>query len=302
MSDIDWTDLQIFMRASRAGSLSAAAENAPWNQSTMSRRLTNLEQRLGIVLFSRTPRGITLTPTGEAVSELVNEIAQKVRAIETRASEEMGLTGTIKLWVSEGIGGYWLPPRMKEFHRRFPSITVDVQCSLRPPALGTSDVDIALSWHLPEHPDTVVLSEGTMTLKPTASLDYLETHGIPRTLSDLENHRLCENTDFPKTGDWKIWADIISQARNVCFQTNSSLALGEATLNGVGISLQPIDLESQEPTLRILDLDGYAPMLRFYLTCQVQAKDIPRIRALIEYIKSELFTRNPSGFAFTSSR
>jgi DNA-binding transcriptional LysR family regulator len=94
-----------------------------------------------------------------------------------------------------------------------------------------------------------------------------------------------------------MWADIVSQAPSVCFQTNSSLALGQAVLNGVGISLQPIELQSKEPSLRILDLDGYAPTLRFYLTCQMQAKGIPRIRALTDYIKSEFFTRNPAGFA-----
>jgi len=297
MADIDWADLQIFMKAARAGSYSSAAENAPWNQSTISRRIANLEGQLGVQLFSKSPRGITLTPTGEAIGELVSQIAQTVRAVEMRASEEMGLTGLVKLWVSEGIGGYWLPPRMKEFHRRFPGITVDVQCSLQPPSLGTNDVDIALSWHPPEHADAVILAEGSMVLKPCASIDYLETHGIPRTLSDLANHRLCENTESPQTGEWKMWADIVSQAPSVCFQTNSSLALGQAVLNGVGISLQPIELQSKEPSLRILDLDGYAPTLRFYLTCQMQAKGIPRIRALTDYIKSEFFTRNPAGFA-----
>jgi DNA-binding transcriptional LysR family regulator len=186
------------MEAARAGSLNAAAKTAPMNQSTKSRRIVNLEGQLGVTLLNRTACGITLTPTVEAIIELVNEIAGKVRNIEARASEEMGLTGLIRLWVSEGVGGYWLPPRMKEIHRRFPGKTVDVQCSLQPPALGTSDVDVALSWHRPEHPDSVILSEGTMILKPCASLDYLVTHGTPRTLSGLLTHRLCDNTSLSK--------------------------------------------------------------------------------------------------------
>lgn len=299
MSDIDWADLQIFMKAAQAGSYNAAAENAPWNQSTMSRRIANLEGQLGITLFHKSPRGITLTPTGELIGDLVRQMAQKVRAIEMRASEQLGLSGIIKLWVTDGVGGYWLPPRMAEFHRRFPGITVDVHCSLQPPLVGTSDVDIALSWHKPEHPDTVILSEGAMVLMPCASFDYLEAYGTPRTLAELKNHRLCANTEFPKVGEWKLWADILDQAPNLCFQTNSPIALGAATLNGVGISLQPVDVQSKEPTLRMLDLDGYAPTLRFYLTCEMQAKDVPRIRALIDYIKSELFSQTSTWFAFT---
>jgi hypothetical protein len=115
-------------------------------------------------------------------------------------------------------------------------------------ALGTVQ---ELASDQPEHAGAVILSEGTMVLKPYTSMDYLDTHGAPRTLFALLSHRLCENTEFPKTGDWKIWADIIGQAPNVCFQTNSSLALGQATLKGVGISLQPIDLQSKEPTHNI---------------------------------------------------
>lgn len=298
MANIDWEDLRIFLTAARAASFSAAAENGPENQSTISRRMLNLEERLGVTLFNRTSRGISLTSAGGAILDLVDDMARKVRAIEARASEEMDLVGVIRLWVFEGVGGYWLPPRMKDFHRRYPGITIDVECTSDPAPLDGSEADIALSFHRPNLPDAVVFSEGTMTFRPAASIDYLREHAPPRKLEDLLSHRLCSNREFPKDGDWKVWADIVERSANVSYLTNSSLALGQATLNGLGISLQSIGNQLHQPTLTFLDVEGYSPALRFWLSCHKRSKDIPRIRAFINYVKSELFSRHEPGHAF----
>lgn len=298
MASTDWDDLRIFLTVARERSFNAAAQKIPINQSTISRKIQNLEASLGIALFHRTARGIVITPAGEALVKMVSEMEGKVKLIEARAAEEMGLSGQIRLWVSEGIGGYWLPPRMKEFHRRYPSVTIEVLCSTEPPAIGTMEVDVALSWHEPTHPDAVILSDSRMILKPFASIEYLEIHGIPKKLEDLRHHRLCNHLLYPKDNEWETWTKIIEQNPNVSYTTNSSWALGEVTLNGTGISLQPVGVQNREPSLRMLDLDGYAPSLRFWLTCHKKIKDIPRIRAFINYVKSEVFTNPIAGTAF----
>jgi DNA-binding transcriptional LysR family regulator len=298
MPKIDWNDLSIFLEAARAGSFSAAAENGPFNQSTVSRRILSLEAKLGTVLFHRSAQGIALTPVGEAILDLVSEMEDRAKTIEARAAEESEHKGKIRLWVTESVGAYWLPQRMKAFHIKFPEIVVEILCSPNPPAVGTGDVDIALSWHTPEHPDAVVLCQNEMTMKPFASVDYLSVHGIPKTLDELKMHRLCHHLHYPKIGEWKIWSDIVSQAPFVCLQTNSTLALGEAVLNGVGISMHSIGLQAQQPTLRFLDIEGYAPKLKFWLSCHKKMKDIPRVRALINYIKSEVLTDSSEDYAF----
>jgi DNA-binding transcriptional LysR family regulator len=298
MGTLDWDNLRIFLSVARTRSFNAASRKTPLNQSTISRHILKLERELGLTLFNRTPRGIYITPVGEAIIELVSDMEGRVKLIEARVAQEMGLSGKIRLWVSEGIGGYWLPPRLKEFHRRYPGVTIEVLCSTEMPAIGSRDVDISLSWHKPEHPDTVVLSVNSMTLKPCASVEYLDTFGHPKNFDDLIHHRLCDHLHYPKDGAWSRWADMIEASRHVAYVTNSSWALGEATKNGVGISLQPVGVQHREPNLRILDLDGFAAHLKFWLTCHRNLKDVPRIRALINYIKSEVF-RNPiAGTAF----
>jgi DNA-binding transcriptional LysR family regulator len=298
MAPLNWDNLRIFLTVARAHSFNAAAKKSPLNQSTISRHMLTLEKELGLLLFERTARGVFLTPVGEAIIELASEMESAVKLIEARAAEEMGLSGKIRLWVSDGIGAYWLPPRMKEFHRLHPNVTVEVLCSPEAPAIGERGVDIALSWHKPEHLDAVVLSENSMELRPCASVEYLKMYGTPRNFEDLKHHRLCDHLHYPKTGAWELWANVIENSKNVSYRTNSSWALGEATIHGFGISLQPIGVESRESNLKVLNIEGYVTHLNFWLTCHKKIKDIPRVRALINYIKSEVFMNPVAGTAF----
>jgi len=298
MSVRDWDKLRLFLAVARAGSFNDAAQRTNIDQSTISRHMVALEKDLGLTLFNRSVRGSFLTPVGEAISQLVVDIESTVKHVDARVAEEMGLSGKIRLWASDGIGGYWLPPRMKEFHRRYPGITIEVMASPAAPPPAGEDVDIHFTWHEPKSREAVLLSHGKMTLKPCASIEYLKMHGTPKTLCDLQHHRLCNHLHYPYTGDWKVWSDLIGSHPQVTYTTNSSWALGEATISGIGISLQPVGVEAREPNLKILDLDGYAPKMEFWLSCPRKNKDVPRIRALIDYIKSEFFVNPVVGSAF----
>jgi DNA-binding transcriptional LysR family regulator len=300
MFDTNWDDIKLFLQVARARSFSLAADNGSVSQSTMSRRIQNLERELGVELFHRTVQGIMLTPAAEAIIKLASEIETKVKLIEAMAAQETALSGNIRLAVSDGIGGYWLPPRMREFHRRYPSVTVEIICSQSMPETSAKGADIALSWHKPKHPDSVILSENQMVLRPVASAEYLKNYGTPKSLEDLKHHRLCDHLHYPKDKEWKVWAKIVEKSKNISYRTNSSWALGEATKNGVGISLQPIGVLNREPNLRLLELNGYSASLLFWLSCHRNIKDIPRVRALIDYIKSEIFLRPIPGSAFYS--
>jgi DNA-binding transcriptional LysR family regulator len=294
----DWDKLRLFLVVARARSFNAAAQRTDIDQSTISRRMISLERDLGLTLFNRSARGSFLTPVGEAISQLAVDIEAKVKHIDARAAEELGLSGKIRLWTSEGIGGYWLPPRMKEFHHRYPGVTIEVLSSAEAPTFGDGEVDVTFSWHEPKNQDAVILSKGMMTLKPCASKAYLMANGIPKTLDDLKHHKICNHLHYPHNGEWKIWSNLVGNHPQLSYTTNSSWALGEVTLNGIGISLQPVGVEAREPTLEILDLEGYAPKLEFWLSCPGKIKDVPRIRALIEYIKSEFFLNPMIGSVF----
>lgn len=298
MMDLDWDDIQLFLRVVRAGSFNAAAAGTQHRQPTISRRIAHLEKRLGAKLFHRFPHGVRLTRAGHAVLSYAAEMERSARCIEASVVRETEMSGRVRLWVTDGIGGYWLPPRMAEFHKRYPGITVDVLCSQQPPDIARMEADIVVNWHPPSHPDLVVLSENTMVLRPCASREYLDAYGVPGKLTDLREHRLCDHMHYPRDGEWKAWAEIVGDHPGVCYRTNSSMTLSEVTIHGVGISLQPMGVFDREPALVLLDLDGYAPTLTFWLVCHRDTKDILRMRAIIEHLQSALFQYRRPGGAF----
>ena len=118
----DWVDLQLFLRVARAGSFTKAADGTPLTQPTISRRISTLEDQLKVKLFHRGKRGVLLTSAGQAIVGLAAEMDREARLVEPRATQETDLSEPIRLWLTDGIGGYWLPPRMTEFHRLFPAI------------------------------------------------------------------------------------------------------------------------------------------------------------------------------------
>lgn len=295
---LNWDDVQLFLRVVRAGSFCAAAVEAPLTQPTISRRIHALEERLGVRLFRRQVQGARLTPAGDAILTSALEMERSARLLEASAARETELSGRVRLWATDGIGGYWLPPRLAEFHKRYPAVTVDILCSQEPPKVDALEADIVVHWREPKHPDLVMLSSNKMTFCPCAAKSYLDIHGVPQTLSDLTRHRLCDHLHYPRDGEWKIWADLVDNSPSVCYRTNSSMTLGLTTIQGVGISLQPVGIVDREANLALLELDGYFPSITFWLVCHRETKDIPRMRALIDHLQTVLFRSQSLGSPF----
>src|SRR5262249_12245436 len=113
----DWDDLRHFLEAARCGSFRMAAVELGATQPTVGRRVARLEKRLGTKLLRRVAHGVRMTPSGEAVFKVASDIERLMRQIELQAAADRSLAGRVRLWVTDGIGGYWLPPRLVEFHR-----------------------------------------------------------------------------------------------------------------------------------------------------------------------------------------
>src|SRR5260221_2626331 len=141
-STTDWDDLRPSLEAARAGSCPAAAVAMGTTQPTVGRRVDRLEKRLGTKLWRRIAHGVRMTPSGEAVFKVAGDIERLMRQLELQAAADRSLAGRIRLWVTDGIGGYWLPPRLVEFHPTHPEITIEGICSNEVPDLGKMETDI----------------------------------------------------------------------------------------------------------------------------------------------------------------
>lgn len=122
---LEWDDLRFLLAIARHGSLTAAARATGVTQPTMGRRLENLEARLGVRLFERTPAGVALNVLGTSLMPLAEQMEQSALAADRRiAARDTGLEGVIHVTTVEWIGRHLLAPVLAGFSRLHPKITI----------------------------------------------------------------------------------------------------------------------------------------------------------------------------------
>jgi len=302
----DWALLRVLLHIARAGSLRKAERTLGATQPTIGKKIARLERVMGAQLFVRTTVGMTLTPAGQQLVRVAEEMERLAQQSFTKLDPSSVLSsGRVRLAMSDGMAGYWLPPRLHDFHRIHPWITLDIHC-IGPEVeinLSKRDADITILYKPPTDPDVVVLEEATLEIAPICTSGFLEEWGTPQTLDDvLSVPVIAHELHFVQRGSLKPWGDMLERHARILYRTSSSLVLAEMTRTGLGLTLQPVGALDREPNLVMLDLDGYRAYLPFYLVCHRHVKDVPTVRAVINHLKSTLFKEDILGSPARQSR
>ena len=189
MSQFD--EMRTFVRIVEAGSISKAAEQLGIAKSGVSRRLTDLEGRLGVRLINRTTRRSSLTEAGRAYyAGAVKLLADVAELDASTADAEASLRGRLRLAVPLSFGLAHLAPAIDEFLRGHPGLDLDIDFSDRQVDLVERGVDLAIRIAQLEDSNLQARRLCPIRLLLCASPAYLETHGRPEHPDDLQRHRL----------------------------------------------------------------------------------------------------------------
>lgn len=190
MQPINWNDLHDFLLIARAGQLARASSLAGIDATTMGRRLRRLEARLGRTLFEQTREGQILTEAGEAMLAQVEAMEQAAGRIAEDSRKGAGLSGTLRISLSEGFGTWMVASHVQEFTRLHPGLALDLVASSGFLSPSKREADIAVVLSRPKAGPVIARKLSDYTLGLYATADYLERHGMPRSASDLETgHR-----------------------------------------------------------------------------------------------------------------
>ncbi len=281
----EWDDIRFFLEVARHGSFSKAAAALRTSQTTVGRHIYALEETLQTKLFHRLAKGVQLTKEGEEIRDYAEHMEQAAFALERKAHGiENRLNGDVRLALTDGMGAYWVSPRLLAFHRRHPEITVELMCSTVTPNVAKLAADVAISYERPDQIDLVFKKLGQLAFAPFASFEYISAEGAPGSVEDIYQHRLCDHTEYPEHAGWTIWREISQRHRKIVYRTNSSMAMLEATRAGLGISLLPSYIASTEPKLKMLDVPSLNSYLDFFIVFHPDMRRIPRVRALIDFL------------------
>jgi DNA-binding transcriptional LysR family regulator len=284
----EWNDLRYFLAVARYGSTLAAAKALNVNQSTVHRRLVELEKRLGRQLVVRQPTGYKLTELGQDMMTYAERVEEAVQAFERRlAASDTGLTGSIRLTCPEAVGVRLLhSPFIAKFNERYPSLRVDFVINDKLLDLAKGEADIAIRATAPFDEALFGRKIAGTPWGIYATDAYIERAGTITDVADIARHSVVL-LDIERHVT-KTWLQSVAPEARVAARCNSFSALLSAAKSGVGLAALPMTIGDSDPDLvRVL---GPIPGLttNFYLLMHQDMKTTPRVRALFDFFIEQL--------------
>ena len=284
----DWESARVFLEVVRAGSFRKASEASGQSVNALRRRVEDLESALGVTLLTRHVDGIRTTIEGENVIAAVTQMEVAAFGLLRASDQRTSLSGEVRLAVTEGLGTFWIAPRLVEFQRANPNLLVDVNCAMKSADVLRMEADIAIQITRPTAPDLRVVKLGRLHFVPFAAPSYLQTFGHPKTARDLAQHRILIQSD--DNVQWRKLYDRlfpgISAVGLVALRTNVSSAHYWSIAKGAGIGVLPTYAKAIGAELVSLDL-GIHETVDIWLTYHPDARRIARVSRMIDWaIKS----------------
>jgi len=284
----DWDDLRIFHALVSAGSMNGAARRLGIGQPTVSRRLEQLESRIGARLVTRGADGVELTDVGERIWAQVQIMQATAGDIERIAHQaDRADAGAVRLSAPEGVAGYWIARHLPSFMEANPRITVEL--TTRADGEPAPDqADIALQMTETKRMNLVATELATLHYTPFASRRYLDTYGPPSGLADVLNHRIGDLVSYSQQRDhWPKEASAIKEMMQPTLTSDSSLALAEATRAGAVIAMMPTYAARLEPGLVHVDMELNVP-ITLWMVYHPDQRRVTRVRKMLDWLR-EIF-------------
>ncbi|WP_321959178.1 LysR family transcriptional regulator [Burkholderia cenocepacia] len=237
---IDLNQVVVFVRVIQSGSLSEAARRLNLPKSTVSRKISDLEERIGERLIQRTTRKLSLTEAGRVLFE---RVGPAMSDIEEAESAVVGMRGTPRgvLRVAAPMSFRPLRPIIAEYLIRHPDVAVELVCSDRQIDLVEERFDVAIRAGALVDSTLVARKLGTAKFMLVATPEYCERHGVPKTPAELTNHacialggKATPNVWPLESGSKRVEVRITPR-----LTVNDIEIVREAALAGVGIAWLP---------------------------------------------------------------
>jgi DNA-binding transcriptional LysR family regulator len=296
MNNTTLQDAETFLKVIDVGGFAAAARELGVAQSTVSRRVSELEQRLGRRLLERTTRRLLLTEAGERYGEAVRTLLGGLADAEAALNDDgSSATGPLRITVSSGYGRARVLPALAIFAERYPGILFDVDLSDRYVDLLSEAYDFAVRFTEPSTSGLQTKAVGRVHRMLCASPAFLAANAI-RAPADLVSERcLVQRTYAPRTV-WSVrYRDSMHQVHIRPRMTlNNIEAIRDMTLAGMGVGALPDFLIEED--LRRGRLQTLAPAMslgsaRVYLVWPRHKGGIRRIQALRDHLEAGLFAQ-----------
>ena len=282
---MNWNGYLDFLVIARAGSISAAARELGLSQPTLSRRLSLLEQQLGVTLLIRTPSGLRTTAAGDRLLNTLESVRDRLEQMEAEIGEgDVALRGSVRITVTETLGITWLAPLITEFNELYPHIRIELVIENTMLNLLSREAHIAIRLLRPYQADLIAKHVGTFDIALYAARSYAARYGLPERPEDASKFRAVGLLGSTPTAT--LTDKIFTTDRHVLL-SNSLMAAYYAIRNGLGIG-PVLDLVGDaDPTL-VRCLPDVRLRKEIWLTAVPELRQSARLRAVYNFLGDHL--------------
>jgi DNA-binding transcriptional LysR family regulator len=289
---MDWNDLRYFLAVARSSSLTRSAADLRVSQSTVSRRIAELEAGIGMTLFQRHQTGYFLTDEGREVLRHAEVVEDGVLALERGvAGLDNKPAGTVRLATSENLATDLIIPALPAFRELYPGICLEIITSTATAELGRREADIALRVVRPTRGNLKVRRVGHMTYSVYASRDYLErtpaVEGEP-----LGGRHFIAWDDAHSHMPAAAWLAREHPDCKVALVTSSLPTQIAAVRAGLGLAVLPDFLTIKDDFVRVIPADQMFSA-EVWLVTHADLVASARVRAVGDFLSEQVMRSNP---------
>jgi DNA-binding transcriptional LysR family regulator len=287
---LDWDKIRIFYTVAEAGSFTRAGDDLGLSQSAVSRQISALERELKAPLFHRHARGLILTEQGDLLFRAARDMRMRLETTRARLVETSERpSGDLKVTATVGLGSIWLAQRVGEFLDHYPEVRVELILTNEELDLAMREADVALRLRRPAQPDLIQRRLFTVHFHAYASKDYIKRFGEPKSLEDLDNHRIVSfGGDQPSYLMAVHWLSTAGRPpadpRPHHLIVNNIAALKIAVETGAGIGVLPDYAVDGDNMLTQVLRDTDMPTLDSYLVYAEEMRNVARVQAFRDFL------------------
>jgi DNA-binding transcriptional LysR family regulator len=231
-------DVHIFARVAELGSLSAVARERDVPVSLVSRAITRLEAQHRVRLLHRSTHSLSLTEPGHALLEHGQKMLQSLADLEAEfAVNQADICGTVHVGLSPAMAHYVIVPSLGTLAQHYPHLSVELHVDDRPVDIARQGLDFAIRTGPLGSESLVARPIGEHGRRLYATEGYLQRHGVPCTVAELDAHRIITSSVVPSFNRWPFIVDAqpkVYQPRGHYRASSTSIMMAMA-LQGLGI-------------------------------------------------------------------
>lgn len=294
---VDLNDTLIFVRVVQEGSFTAAAKSLHLPKTTVSRKVQELEARLGIVLLHRTTRKSTLTEAGAVFYEHAQRVSQELKDAHMAVAQfTNGPKGHLRVSAPHSFAVAWIAPLLSKFYARYPDVRIELLLGNEPLDVLSKEIDVAL--RLGRLPDSGLVARrlATFGLQIYGSAQYLAEYGKPTHPDELIHHRTLvlplarQEQNFA----WKLGREgevLKPYLLSPVLEASDPEALYAPLLDGMGlIQIMPINVSKHLSSGAIQPVlpDWHGPEVEFNALFPKGHGRSPKVRVFLDFLIEHL--------------